>query len=58
MVNARLDEAAAQRLVDLGASQFLRSVLLTDSVRRGGRSVKDPVDDVVAVVQPRRRPHR
>ena len=45
-----LDTAAAQRLVEAGASQFLRSVLLTDSVRRGGKSGGDPVDDVLAVV--------
>jgi hypothetical protein len=40
----------AARLVAGGASQFLRSVLLTDSVRRGGRSGQRTVDEVLAVV--------
>ena len=40
----------AQSLVDSGASQFLRSVLLTESVRRGGTSGRAPFDEAVAVV--------
>ena len=31
-----LDEQATERIVAKGGSQFLRSVMLTDSVRRGG----------------------
>lgn len=40
----------AGQLVAGKASQFLRSVLLTDSVRHGGRSPERAVDEVLAVV--------
>lgn len=45
-----LDLAATTRLIDAGASQFLRSVLLTESVRRGGTSGVETLDHALAVV--------
>ncbi len=45
-----LDTAATAQLVKAGASQFLRSVLLTNSVLHGGRSGVEPLDAVLAVV--------
>jgi hypothetical protein len=48
--NVGIDDPGAERLVAAGGSQFLRSVLLTDSVRRGGRSGVDPLDAALAAV--------
>lgn len=45
-----IDDDTAAHLVKAGASQFLRSVLLTDSVRCGGTSGVDPLDAALAVV--------
>ncbi|WP_343981557.1 PGN_0703 family putative restriction endonuclease [Pseudonocardia aurantiaca] len=45
-----IDVTRAERIVAAGGSQFLRSVLLTDSVRRGGKSGVDPLDAALAVV--------
>lgn len=50
LADVGLDLAATTRLVDAGASQFLRSVLLTESVRRGGTSGVEILDEVLAVV--------
>jgi hypothetical protein len=48
--SAGIDDDTAARLVAAGASQFLRSVLLTNSVRHGGTLRVDPLDEVLAVV--------
>ena len=45
-----LARADAQEIVDRGGSQFLRSVLLTDSVRRTGVRGAGGVDQAMAVV--------
>jgi hypothetical protein len=45
-----IDPAEARRIVDSGGSQFLRSVLLTDSVRRHGIRGEGGVDQALAVV--------
>lgn len=45
-----LDEAAWKDIVAKGGSQFLRSVLLTDSLRRQGLSGGREVDRTLAVV--------
>ena len=45
-----LDDAATQQIVNAGGSQFLRSVLLTDSVLRHGVRRAGGVDHAMAVV--------
>lgn len=45
-----LDEAACEDIVESGGSQFLRSVMLTDSLRRRGLRGGGEVDRTLAVV--------
>lgn len=45
-----LDEAATQTIVDAQGSQFLRSVLLTESVRRYGVRGEGDIEQAMAVV--------
>jgi hypothetical protein len=45
-----LSPRAVEAIVERGASQFLRSVLLTDSVRRSGIRGEDRIDHQVAAV--------
>ena len=45
-----IDEEAVSAIVDAGASQFLRSVLLTESVRRHGLRGETGIDRALSVV--------